>query len=711
MKTTLIVCSILALLLIILTVCICLVLGIGAWFVTKQVNITVEATYSSFGDIQETLQALQTPWVESTIEPLLSPTLSPSRTPVSPTPTQSPTAESTAEISPTSTPAETGDVGSLTTLNTLENMVVPVNDPIKLVERLEGRTNLPVSLTDPPVQYQVGAQQSFWVSNSDTDENRQAQAVLRYKTEHVYFWIENGVPYNNGDLKRLVDTFENKIYPKNREFFGSEWTPGVDNDVHLYILYAKDLGQSVAGYYSPADELLPAVREDSNGHEMFLISAEQDLADEYAYTVLAHEFQHMIHWYRDRNEETWLNEGFSNLAAFLNGYNVGYSDFIYANNPDMQLTSWPPNIEDAAPNYGAAFLFVTYFLDRFGEEATKAVVADKANSMVSIDQVLAQMGIKDPSNGNLIQADDVFADWVVASFLQKSNVADGRYTYHNYPEAPRPTETETIYDCPHDQSPRDVSQYGVDYIRITCVGDYNLRFESLPQVGVLPTDFHSGLYGFYSNRGDDSDITLTRTFDFTGQSGPLTLTYWTWYDLEEDYDYVYLLASEDGENWQFVMTPSGTGRDPTGNSFGWGYTGQSGSGLKWVQEEVDLSQFAGKKIQLRFEYITDAAVNMDGFLLDDIAIPEIGYSSDFENDDGGWQADGFVRIQNVLPQTFKISLILIGNTTTVQRIDLTADNIVNIPLHLGTEADEVILVVSGTTRFTTQKALYYITIE
>ena len=30
--------------------------------------------------------------------------------------------------------------------------------------------------------------------------------------------------------------------------------------------------------------------------------------------TLAHEFQHMIHWANDRNEDTWVNEGMSDLA-------------------------------------------------------------------------------------------------------------------------------------------------------------------------------------------------------------------------------------------------------------------------------------------------------------------------------------------------------------------------------------------------------------
>jgi hypothetical protein len=529
-------------------------------------------------------------------------------------------------------------------------------------------------------------------------------------SEHVYFWIEDGVRYNEGQLKNLVDTFENQIYPTNREFFGSEWTPGVDADPHLFILYVSGLGGSVAGYFSPPDEYLPVVREDSNGHEMFFLSADiLSLDEEFTYGVLAHEFQHMIHWYRDRNEETWLNEGFSDLAMFLNGYSIGGHEWSYISNPDLQLTDWFPGNQDNAPHYGASFLFTTYFLDRFGEDATKALVGDPENGMVSIDQVLATLDIKDPQTGELLTADDVFADWVLSSYLQDSAIEDGRYTYHNYPNAPSPSLTEDVNTCPLNTVERDVSQYGVDYIGIRCRGDYTLHFEAPSEVGVLPEGPHSGSYAFYSNESDESDMTLTHSFDFSDQTGPLTLEYWTWYDLEQDYDYLYLVASQDGETWQILTTPSGTAEDPSGNSYGWGYNGYSGgsSGPKWIKESVNLSQFAGKKVQLRFEYITDAAVTGDGFLLDDISVPEIGYSSDLETDDGGWQADGFVRIQNSLPQTFRLALVsLASNGATIQKFELNGDNKLDIPLVFSSGVDQYVFVVSGVTRFTRQKAIY-----
>ncbi len=600
------------------------------------------------------------------------------------------------------------------TLEALESTIVPVNDLRELAMRLTGLTDIPETLPPPEEPFQVGDQQTFWATNIDNNQNFRVDATLEYVTDHAYFWVEDGVSFDAGDLQKLADTFENKIYPTNREFFGSEWTPGIDGDEHLYVLYAKGMGFSIAGYFSSADEVPAMVHEYSNQHEMFLFSADNVRFDEeFTYAVLAHEFQHMIHWYRDRNETSWLNEGFAELAAFINGYDVGGHDYSYTSDPDIQLNDWPADSNETLPHYGAGFLFTTYFLDRFGEDATKALVADPENGMDSVDNVLAQIKATDPLTGLTITADDVFQDWVIANYLHDEDVADGRYTYHNYTNAPQTSETETARTCPTPVSRRSVTQYGVDYIRITCDGSYTLHFEGSTQVGVLPEDAHSGSYAFWSNKGDESDMTLTRQFDFTGQSGPLTFSYWTWYDLEEDYDYLYLEASTDGENWQLLDTPSCTTEDISGNSYGCGYNGMSGGGgaARWINEKVDLSAYAGKQVWLRFEYVTDAAVNGEGLLLDDVSIPEVGYTTDFETGADGWENAGFVRIQNVLPQTFRLALIKIGSATTVEFITLSPDNVANIPLTIGSGVDEVVLVVSGATRFTRQTATYQFEIK
>ena len=597
------------------------------------------------------------------------------------------------------------------TLKLLDHTLVPENDVAALACKFKSVCNIPPTMAPPAHPYEVGAEQTFWVNNEDTHSYFQATATLRYVTPHSYFWVENGATYDQQDIENLMNTFEDKIYPTDREFFGSEWTPGVDDDPHIYILYTSGLGSNVAGYYYSPDEYNPQVRQYSNAHEMFYINTSESLSDNYTYGTLAHEFQHMIHWYQDRNETAFLNEGFSELATFINGYDNGGFDRVYMNNPDsINLTDWSGSTGDNTEHYGASFIFVTYFLDRFGENITKALIHDQQNGLDSIDDTLAQNNVVDPLTKKVITADDFFLDWAVTNYVQDKSVGDGRYAYHNYPAAPSAHATETISTCPLGTSTRTVNQYGVDYIRISCSGNYDLRFEGATSTRLLPADPHSGKYAFWSNKGDESDMTLTHEFDLTNTSGQVQMTYWTWYDIEQDFDYLYVEASTDGQHWEILKTPSGTDSDPNGASYGWGYTGSSNG---WIQESIDLTKYVGKKISVRFEYLTDPAVNGEGLLLDDVSVPAINYSTNFESEDASWQADGFARIENTVPQTFRLALITHSSKdTTVQIFSVAADQSAYISLTIGQNGiKDVVLVVAGTTRFTRELAPYQLSIK
>ncbi len=631
---------------------------------------------------------------------------------VAPTITDNPIFPPVDDVTPTSESElfrPSPDTISTETIQTLDDSVVPENDVYELACRLQGICNVPKTLSAPAVPLTVGTTQKFWLINADTNENFQINATLHYITPLTYFWAEEGVDVNEADMKALMDEFDQKIIPTDREFFGSEWTPGVDNDPHIYVLYAGNLGSNIGGYYSSSDEYNPLVRQYSNGHEAYVLTSSQPLGDEYAYSTLAHEFVHMIQFPTDRNDVSWLSEGFAELGAFLNGYDVGGADYYYVQSPDLQLNDWATNDSpDFGAHYGQSFLYLAYFLDRFGEEATKALTANPENDLASVDDTLKTLNAVDPQTDKLITADDVFMDWAAAMYLLNGGVGDGRYTYHNYPNAPQTSDTETITNCPQSTLTRDVHQFGIDYINISCAGDHTLTFTGSTAVNMLPVDPYSGSYAFATNLGNESDMTLTREFDFTDVSDSITLSFRTWHDLEEDYDYLYLEVSEDGEHWQIITTPSGTGENPSGNSYGWGYNGATND---WIQEDVDLSQYAGKKVQVRFEYVTDAAVLGEGFMLDDVSVDATNYQSDFEADDGGWEAEGFSRVQNIIPQTFRLSLITKGsNGTTVQAIEVSTDQLAEIPLSLK-DGEEAILIVTGTTRYTRKNAAYQFEIK
>jgi len=604
-------------------------------------------------------------------------------------------------LDPNLTP-EPASAGAVQTLENLRGAEIPVNDPLDLAERLLGIADIPETV-EPSGPYAVGDRQSFWVSNTATNETFRVTAVLGAVVDTAYFWIEEGIDYQESDLTRLSNAFNDEIYPLNQAFFGSEWSPGIDGDPHLYILYANNLGGSTAAYFSSIDSVNPQAHPYSNAHEMFMINADSvTLGEEYTYGVLAHEFQHMIHWNNDRNEDSWLNEGFAELAAFLNGYDPGGFDYLFSLEPDMQLTDWPLDADSRGPHYGSSFLFVAYFLDRFGEQATQALVANPENSMDSVDTVLEGLrsqGLIDPNSGS---ADDLFADWTAANYLNDPELESERYAYHRYQDLPNFAETETVSQCDGDWETHTVSQYGTDYIQFDCNGPAKLTFQGASEVGVLSMGAHSGDYAFWSNSSDESNTRLRQTFDFSGVQGALTLEYAAWYALEVDYDYVYLTASTDGKTWEILDTPSCSNQNPSGNNYGCGYNGNSG---RYRSETVDLSQYAGKQVTLQFDYVTDAAINAEGFLLDDIAIPEIGYSTDFEKDDGGWQAEGFVRIENRLPQTFRLTVIEEGRQSSVRYVEVDATGKAEVLLDPA-NGNVITVAISGTTRFTREKASY-----
>lgn len=592
-------------------------------------------------------------------------------------------------------------------LASLAALDVPIHNPVDLVGRLTGEYGLPLSIPFREVPLEVGDEETFWVSNSDTHEAFQVRAILRVITDHSYFWTQAGVPYDGPAYTAMANIFESQIYPRTRAFFGSEWTPGVDNDPRLHVLFASGLGNGLAGYSSSTDEYTPAVNPRSNARELFVMNADGlTPGSEFTLAVLAHEFQHMIHWYQDINEETWFNEGLAELSALINGYPQTVFAQRYTRHSDTQLTDWEEEGSNGA-HYGASYLFFTYLLDRFGEGFAQALPGLQSNGLAAVDDQLALESLVNPADGTAYTAEDVFAEWAAATYLNDPTIADGRYSYSSLPSLIGTEPTALITSCGSYQLASEVSQFGVDIYEFTCRGKNTLEFQGTTDVPILPVQPASGEFAFWSFRGDESDTTLTRQFDLSQAGGDVLLTYKTWYDLEADFDYVYVEASRDGRVWQILQTPGGTDANKTGSNYGFGYNGQSRG---WQVETVNLSDFRGGQVWLRFEYVTDAAINGEGFLVDDIQIPAIGYDEDFESGDGGWQGAGFTRIRNQMPQKYLITLIEFGKETRVTPLEVPAGARLSIPLDFGV-SPKIALIISGATRYITTPAAYQLTVH
>jgi hypothetical protein len=595
---------------------------------------------------------------------------------------------------------------------------------IDLARRLQGITEPlsadarggETSLTAAPV-YAVGDATRFWVHDVRDNSFFTSTAILEYETPHAYWWVEDGYmgdgrgKVNAEALARSAERFENQTFPTSRRYFGSEWSPGIDGDPHVYIFLGHVPG--VGGYFSGPDEYPTVIRPRSNQHEMFYINLENALpGSDYFDGILAHEFQHMIHWAMDRNEDTWVNEGLSELAAQVNGYDVGGSEYAFSLAPDTQLTAWG-ELDNSASHYGASYLFLAYFLDLYGEQAVRQLVAEPLNGTLSFEAVL------DGLDAVHDDFEELFADWVIANYLDSPSHGAGRYGYADLRlERPR-------YAARHASFPvrerATVHQYAADYILVEGEGDLRIEFEGNTVVSLLGNETHSGEYQWWSNRGDDGDATLTRSFDLTAVE-KATLETWMWYDLETDYDYAYVQISTDGgETWNLLANEHTTTSNPSGNSYGPAFTGRSGGGeeARWSKETFDLAPFAGQQVLIRFEVITDEALNRPGLALDDIAIPEIGYSYDTElpeevgEDAGGWQPDGWLRVTDHVPQEFLVQVITLGPDIRVRRMPLNEFMQGSLTLRrLGEPAspaggkERAVLVVSALAPATTERAGY-----
>jgi immune inhibitor A len=629
-----------------------------------------------------------------------------------------PTQTLTAQVTPTRlpSPAPSGSLpaglirdpvteADRATAQSLNQARPAIRDLRDLAIRLEGvPANTPKSNCTSSPNYPVGTVRTFQAQNQSTEKNFDVRATLRYKNDVAYMWVANGVQASDSQIKQAADAFASKIYPTDRSLLGNEASPGIDCDVHISILNTSGLG-GVLGYVAGKDSVTKAVRPDSNEMEMFYMNTDaMDIGDTEYLSVAAHEFQHIIAGNNHKNLDTWMNEGFSDLAIYLNGYDVAGHPLAFLATPNTQLNAWD-ELERSIPHYGASFMFLTYFYNRFGADGTKMLIADQSNGLAALDNTVAKL-----TPGMTVE--DLFSDWQIANYLNDPKVGDGQFAYKDL-KFNKPRVQRTINQFPFTLD-GTVNHWASEYFILTGQRDVTVNLTGATKARLIVTDPPSGTMIWYSGRGDDSDFSLTREFDLTGQSAA-TLKFQTWYELEKDWDYAYVEASTDGgQTWKILKTPDGTDTNPNGNSYGWAYTGMSGGKAEaaWIEQSVDLKEFAGKKILLRFEVINDDAFNLPGLALQDIRIPEINYAYNADSGDGGWQAQGFVRTNNREPEQYSVQLISTASDGTIQveRLRLADDQTGHwvVPL---SRLKNVVLVLSALARTTTEPAPYRLDIR
>jgi len=315
--------------------------------------------------------------------------------------------------------------------------------------------------------YKIGDKREFWTWELKVmpPEDVKMQATCRGIGENVYVFVSDDVWKINifqEDIEKIIDVFDHAtpetsidkdkgIYDIVTETFGNP--PDVDNDPRIYFLISQlggYHGHNFDGFFRAIDE---TKGNHSNHIEILYLDCDNP-SDDYYLAIIAHEFQHMIHWLYDHNEAGWIGESLSEAAMILCGY---YTDkrhvARYLNNTNSPLIS-----NRHMKSYGACLLWGTYVYERFGREFLKELVLEEANGIEGFQKAITNTNREDDFS-------DIFGDWLVTNYLNASLSVNKNYKYKSITLPTSPT-VKHFFSLPVYDS-ANVYGYAANYLKFS----------------------------------------------------------------------------------------------------------------------------------------------------------------------------------------------------------------------------------------------------
>ena len=396
---------------------------------------------------------------------------------------------------------------------------------IPLPEQLGPRVYLPGHdlPTGPPANPQVGDSWTWWlfIHHPMPPHFEQHVCTVRGKSDRGYVVVRDlewGVSIFQSDVDQILQRWENTSpgpYPDSGVYVIDSLSFGeppdeLDLDPRIYLMWF-DFEISADGFFFWFDEYPDGTFPDfpSNECEVLYLSTGSSgggPSSDYMIAVAAHEFEHLIHWKYDDDEDTWVDEGLAELAMWL----YGNPDYIsgFNHNPDNDLTVWDANWSD----YIQTYLWTLYFFEQYGgHDAVFALVHETANSIAGYEEVLDDFGYPEDFA-------DVFADWTVANFLDDPTLEDGRFGYQG-DELPPFNVAGTYSTYPVSNITKTVNYWATDYYRFQDLTDFDnllLSFDG--------NDSNSFAVWGLALYGNGTTEVLRMTLEGSTQTGTLEVT-------------------------------------------------------------------------------------------------------------------------------------------------------------------------------------------
>jgi len=336
--------------------------------------------------------------------------------------------------------------------------------------------------------FTAGQAHNWWATNqnpSDPDNNTEYQVASHCRAvgNNCYIFVEDllwaNAAVDQAAVESILTAFEirtpadpsNGIFQLDTMYFGDPPDADTDPRIIILILDIKDgfagTGGYIAGYfykineYSDADvQAVLGSSRHSNNAEIYYVDAnpaklKTSSGINSAASTTAHEFQHMIHWNYDDKEIAFINEGMSESASMLCGYDMRSPSLYYANT-NVNFLSWDIS-GNVLQDYSRAALFSWYLIEQFGSSLTKQIVH---SPLVGID------GYNDAFQnlGSTLRFEDMIKNFTLASVINDKNI-DPKYGFTvSIPIKP----TAITYYSPNVSMIADtVKPYGTRYVEFS----------------------------------------------------------------------------------------------------------------------------------------------------------------------------------------------------------------------------------------------------
>jgi hypothetical protein len=476
-------------------------------------------------------------------------------------------------------------------------------DPQALAARLLGFDG-GFALPELTPLYEVGDEAQFWVGKTTSETPTRVTARLAGASPGVYLWVEEGIAYNPEEMPGFAASVDNiQVVLRLRDNYGYPTIlpgigsvmlatnlidlPNTSGDPHLYILYASDLGNTQ--YSINYNDPLPRAYVPggySNEHNLIVLNTSffpgVGLADTTYASLLMRAIYDLVSQVNVPQQASWLREALAWFITFqMQGTDLP-QDFIRAHfrNPGLSLLQTTQSGANV-PVLAGQRMYLDYIAQRLGTGLIRDLFSSPGLGVAAIDRSLAAGSITDPLTGQVITAADLYADFVIASVLN-APIGDGRYThrFHQLPEDQGPAGLIVRDDNRLEVNNEAVGQYGTQYfyIGVPQTTSIEVSFSGQPITPRLALGEDRALDDrfYWSGRALNQEITMTRAVDLRAVEAA-TLSFDTWYDLYEAWNYAYVMASaDDGATWDILpVSPPARAGNRHGAAYGPGLSGVS----------------------------------------------------------------------------------------------------------------------------------------